>query len=169
MKTWIITDTHFGHHKLTEIGERPEGFESIIFKNLKQISPEDLVIHLWDFCIWMDASWHLAWNEALPTQKKILIKGNHDCKSNSWYYDHWWSFVCDGFTDMFLGKQILFSHEPADMTLMHVLNIHGHTHGNAHRDTEHCSFYWENNIDVALELNGYIPLTINSLLWKHSM
>lgn len=164
MKTWIITDTHFWHRKLEEISERPKDFEKIIFKNLKYIWHDDVVIHLGDFCIGEDIKWHEEWNKVLPTQKRILLKGNHDKKSNSWYYDHWWHFVCETITDCYFGKNILLSHAPVDVRLNWRLNIHGHTHWNAHRDAESEDFYSDNNIEVALELNWYKPVLIEHLL-----
>ena len=162
MKTWIIADTHFGHRKMEELCHRPAEFEKIIFKNLKQIQPDDVVIHLGDFCMGDDIKWHEEWKKTLPTQKKILIKGNHDKKSNSWYYSHGWRAVCERIDDHFFGKFLTLSHEPIEG--IQNLNIHGHTHGNAHRDDKHLHFYTNNHKELALEKNGYKPILIEHLL-----
>lgn len=161
MNTWIITDTHFWHSKLTENGFRPEWFEDKILKKLsKHIKYWDTVIHLWDFCIWDDRFWHSNYASILKWVNCILVKGNHDKKSNQWYYDHGWDFVCEQFTDTFFGKLVTFSHIP--ISWIDHLNIHGHTHWNSHRDDDFIRN--DNQIEVALELNGYRPVSIKSLL-----
>lgn len=162
MKTWIITDTHFGHRKLEELCHRPKEFEKLIFKNLKQVGMTDTIIHLGDFCIGNDKEWHDKWRMALPGCQRILIKGNHDKKSNSWYRDNGWDFVCERVDDHFFGKYVTLSHEPIEG--IQNLNIHGHTHGNAHRDEEHLHFYSSNHQELALEKNGYKPMLIEHLL-----
>jgi len=154
MKTWVIPDTHFGHRKLEEYC-RITNFENLIFKNLKQIQPGDVVIHLGDFCIGDDVKWHDSWNKILMNCRLILVKGNHDKKSNKWYYEHGWDFVCDKLSDHFFGQYLTLSHEPIEG--VQNLNIHGHTHGNAHRDFEHKDFYTKNHFELALETNGCKP------------
>ena len=131
MKYWIITDTHFGHRKMEEYCGRPADFEDKIFGGLKQIQPADVVIHLGDFCIGRDEEWHKKWKEALPTQKLILIRGNHDRKSTNWYYAHGWNTVCENMSINFEGRYLTFSHIPI-MGIQN-WNIHGHFHNNLHR------------------------------------
>jgi calcineurin-like phosphoesterase family protein len=131
MKYWIITDTHFGHRKMEEYCGRPANFEELIFKGLKQIQPDDVVIHLGDFCIGEDEKWHNAWNSALFANKKILVRGNHDKKSDTWYYSHGWHSVVDSFSIHYLGNFITFSHIP--IKGIQNKNIHGHFHNNLHR------------------------------------
>lgn len=133
MKTWLITDTHFGHQQMVQWCNRPEDFSAQIFKNLEMIMPGDLIIHLGDFCIGKDANWHKAWFTALPEAKRILIRGNHDKRSNSWYMEHGWHLVCDSFTLNTHGKRILFSHIPQKDNGQFDLNIHGHFHNTLHR------------------------------------
>ena len=49
MNYWITTDTHFGHTNIMKWAERPEGFESLILKNLKHaLNSNDILIHLGD-------------------------------------------------------------------------------------------------------------------------
>lgn len=162
MKTWIITDTHFGHTKLCELTNRPQNFTDIIFKSLKQIAPNDVVIHLGDFCIGEDAKWHQIWRETLPTQKLILVRGNHDKKSNSWYLEHGWDFVCDRIDDHFFGKFVTLSHKP--IIGVQNLNIHGHTHGSKHHDKEFEGKYTDSHKEFALEIHGLRPQLIEHFI-----
>lgn len=132
MKYWIITDTHFGHDKMQQYCGRPSDFENKILKALEQIQEEDVVIHLGDFCIGNDEMWHEKWNNALFLHtRKILVRGNHDKKSNTWYYAHGWHAVCENLTIRYLHKNITFSHIP--IKDIKNLNIHGHFHNNLHR------------------------------------
>ena len=131
MNYWIITDTHFGHKKMEEYCGRPSDFEKRIFQGLKKIKPDDVVIHLGDFCIGEDSKWHDLWNSALFSNKRILVKGNHDKKSNTWYYSHGWHAVVDSFNLNYNGKLITFSHIP--IKGIQNINIHGHFHNNLHR------------------------------------
>lgn len=161
MNTWIITDTHFWHKKLTEWNFRPVDFEDRILRNMENTVEEwDTVIHLWDFCIWDDERNHEIWNCLKMHWNIILVKWNHDHKSNTWYYNHWWNFVCEQFTDTLFWKKVTFSHIP--ITWIDHINIHWHTHWNTHRDSDFIPN--PNHIEVALELNWYMPMSLKTLL-----
>jgi len=131
MKYWVISDTHFGHRKMEEYCGRPSGFEYLIFNRLIVVRPGDLLIHLGDFCIGKDAHWHTLWNDSLGGVKKILVRGNHDQKTNNWYYSHGWDAVCDNLSIRHNGGNITFSHIP--VVGIKNKNIHGHYHNNLNR------------------------------------
>jgi calcineurin-like phosphoesterase family protein len=127
MNIFITTDTHFGHDKMIEFCGRPRNFEEIIKKKiLKVVLAGDLFIHLGDICIGNDEI-HNKWFTENIKCKKILVKGNHDKKSNSWYLSRGWDFVCESFSDKFFGKRVLFSHAPQKSNNFDI-NIHGHFH-----------------------------------------
>ena len=125
-KDYLISDTHFGHTKMIEYCGRPEGFEEILLKEIAKLDPTDTLIHLGDVCIGNDEEWHARLEECECC--KILVRGNHDKKSNKWYYEHGWTFVCRQFKDKFFGKNILFSHAPKAIDSECDMNIHGHFH-----------------------------------------
>lgn len=166
MSIWIISDTHFGHRKLEELAGRPANFEEKIFQKLKKIKKGDTVIHLGDFCIGSDVEWHEKWNTALKDVKRILVKGNHDRKSNHWYYDHGWDFVCDQMSDHFFKRYVTLSHKP--ILGIQNINIHGHLHTNDHRVDEETKKHYNPNLHklIALESNGYTPVLIEHILLK---
>lgn len=142
MKTWIITDTHFGHEAMHGFCQRPHNFEELILIACKRmVKEEDVIIHLGDVSMGEDVYWHELFVKSVPG-KKWLIKGNHDDKSNTWYLDRGWDFVGAKFQDRFFGKNILFSHTPVRYTEENSslwitnsfdLNIHGHFHNSTHR------------------------------------
>lgn len=130
MKIFATSDTHFGHKKMIRYG-RPENFEDRIFEHLWK-KEGDILIHCGDFCIGQDAKWHEKFMmEAKGFKRKILVRGNHDNKSDSWYYDHGWDFVCFTFAIKYQGNLIFFSHKPQHQHLLRgsQYNFHGHLHG----------------------------------------
>jgi calcineurin-like phosphoesterase family protein len=140
---------------------RPENFNELIWKGLEGLPKGCTLIHLGDICIGRDVETHDR-IKLLP-YKKILVKGNHDKKSNSWYLSHGWDFVCNSFSDIILGKNILFSHKPADYSYYDDLNIHGHTHNNDIVD----DIEDNKRILYAQEYNNYKPIKIETIINEH--
>lgn len=165
MHYWIITDTHYGHRKLEEYSGRPSDFEVRIFNNcMKVILPEDIVIHLGDVCMGRDLEMIEKYWIPIPG-KKILVKGNHDKKSNTWYQAHGFDFVCESFGLNYLGNRILFSHAPRENIHGYNLNIHGHWHNNDHRKgPEVMKFYTPFHKLLAIEFTNYQPILLETFL-----
>lgn len=152
VNTWIITDTHFHHENLVNICNRPVDFTEQIIKNWQfMIKEEDLVIHLGD----------ITWNDDLVIDKlhgrKILVKGNHDKKSNSFYMAHGFQFSCESFSMYIGGMDIIFSHKPF-IFHEHDINIHGHLHSLAQVKSI-CLHY-----PLALEATDYKPILLGDIL-----
>jgi len=164
MNIWLITDTHLGHKMLIEKGYRPADFEDKILINLNRtLKPNDVLIHLGDVCIGNDAH-----NNKLITKyhngTKILVKGNHDKKSNKWYLEHGWDFVCEKFIDTYFGQKIIFSHEPQFIG-GETINIHGHWHDNDHRkEPGFEEWYCDQHRLLALEATDYKPVELRKFL-----
>lgn len=166
MKIYAISDTHFGHDKLVTLSNRPTDFTEKILKSLK-FTEADLLIHCGDFCIGQDEHWHNEFHFACRNiKKKILVRGNHDGKSDSWYYNHGWDFVCTSFVHTFYGKTAIFTHIPILKTDKFDFNVHGHLHGNNHRHQDtYASLYdrtWHK--DLAPEVHDYKPVSLEKLL-----
>ena len=85
MNHWLISDTHFNHTKLEQWGGRSGSWQENLWKGMESIPCEDVLIHLGDICIGNDEEIHSRIS-ALSC-KKILVRGNHDKKSISWYYE----------------------------------------------------------------------------------
>lgn len=140
MKYYVLSDTHFNHDMLVTNKYREADFEVKILDNLKKASG-DVLLHLGDFAIGNDEYWHSKFMEIASKnfQKKILVRGNHDNKSYSWYYSHGWDFVCETMRLRVFGKEILFSHMPIIAENVETppylkvdMNLHGHLHGRGH-------------------------------------
>lgn len=166
---WITTDTHFGHDKLfEEFNSRPPDFSERIWRALQHtLQPDDTLIHLGDICIGSDAEHHAHYIQSLECHRKILVKGNHDKKSNQWYLEHGWDFVCQTFSDRYYGVKVLFSHVPIARTDYHDVCIHGHFHNTDHRKHEpyFTAIYDESYHKLlALETNDYKPWSLQHIL-----
>jgi len=185
MNYWLISDTHFNHTKLEDWGGRSGDWQAQILKGLGNIPLNDTIIHLGDICIGNDSDIHEllfgTWMEyfgvahktgVINRRKAILVRGNHDKKSANWYIEHGWDFVCDHIGLVFHGVDILLSHRPMPPdTWRWRYNIHGHTHGNMHRDEECTSFYDAKNfhIDISPEIVGYAPIRLDTLMKKYKI
>lgn len=167
-KIIITADPHFGQTKLIEFG-RPKNFEEKIYKGLEVVRDIDILIVLGDFCNGNDAEHHEEFMERVKG-KKILVRGNHDNKSDSWYYKHGWGFVCTSFTNNLFGFEIEFSHRPSPYKTDCKYNIHGHTHGNSHRDEEVKDFYdKKRHIEIALENTDYQPVFLTQKFFSKKL
>jgi calcineurin-like phosphoesterase family protein len=172
MKIYAISDTHFGHERLTTVYGRNEGFTETILKNLSQLHG-DMLIHCGDFCIGKDEHWHeLFMNATKGFKKKILVRGNHDHQSNNWYYSHGWDFVCELYLVKLFGKQLLFTHMPMlrndSCWRPHFppdRNIHGHLHGTNERAERKVELYDHSfHYDLAPDIRGYTAVKVEDIV-----
>ena len=153
---YFITDTHLGHDQIIGYCNRPADFSERIIKNWKgQVKPDDWVVHLGD----------VAWPKYYEVLKelpghKILVRGNHDRKSDSWYRSHGFDIVCTEFANKIEGVDIVFTHIPL-IFHDHDINVCGHLHASAVVDCPTCAHYV-----MALETTGYKVMSQNVLM-KH--
>ena len=172
MNWWVITDTHFNHESIMiPYCRRPDNYGELLRRGLQQIPENDILIHLGDITIGEDLAVHADIIDPLK-YRKILVRGNHDNKSVTWYLTHGWDFVVDRFSLRLFGKDILFMHKP-DITLpltwngIPHLNIHGHFHNTNHRilDPEFRGIeLTDRHLLLAVEETRYQPVTIKKFL-----
>jgi calcineurin-like phosphoesterase family protein len=161
MKAYVISDTHFGHEKIKEYCQRPDNHEDQLWNSMHEINADDCLIHLGDICIGEDIKWHQEIKDM--TCRKILVMGNHDSKSWSWYMEHGWDFVCDAFRLKYCGKVIMFSHMPQPWDGIWEINVHGHLHNLGHRDKEFKELKKWHRL-YAPELMQYRPIELSKLI-----
>ncbi len=163
-KIWLTTDTHFGHDDIIGFCNRPKNFEELLFDGLMKIPGDDILIHLGDVGLGGDGSIHAKYIWPLMC-KKILVRGNHDHKSNSWYLDHGWDFVCEQILDRLYGSLILFSHVPQP-DIGYDINVHGHFHNSGHHDHEAKLIAIKNVRQklLAVEYTNYQPVKLEKFI-----
>ena len=172
-RTWLITDTHLGHAKMVEYCGRPVDHSERILRNLKTtIKPGDTLIHLGDVCFGKDAYWHSELMGALYGVWRILVLGNHDNKTVTWYKNHGWDEVFKNLDrNVRLGVDgdeevgVHLSHHPLDDRKTHrrgKFNIHGHFHNNDHRMLEDEKKFYDPKYHklIAIENTDLLPVNI---------
>lgn len=172
MKFYLITDTHFNHKKIIEFCDRPENYEQLLFADMNNIPEDGVLLHLGDICIGRDAEVHEQYIMPLKC-KKWLVKGNHDRKSNTWYYNHGWDVVVESMSIIQGGKHIFFSHKPIVLpktkSKYQAINIHGHFHNSDHRlyEPEMQRILTPAHKLLAIEYTNYRSVPLDKLLNKY--
>lgn len=152
---WLIGDTHKGHSEIQKHTRRPSNVDSLVEHNWRQlVKPRDIVIHLGDVAFgFVNLK---AWIDSLPGTK-VLVIGNHDPKSVSWYMRNGFAFACDGIV---LGG-VYYTHRPSKHLPEGArLNVHGHCHNRWPRGLR----YYEHSRLFALEYENYSPRIISKFL-----
>ena len=167
---WICSDLHFLHDNLIkpEYCSRPEDHSKKMFENLMTIPEKDLLICLGDISIGRELEVYERFIKPLKC-RKILVKGNHDRKTNNWYLTHGWNFVCYSFQDSYRGKRVLFSHYPMCVD-DYDFNIHGHLHNNIYKweklTEENRTFVNEKHLLFSMEFTKYRPMKLDYIIDK---
>lgn len=168
MNYYLIADTHYAHSKVVQWDERHENWENMLWSKLSNVlREEDVLIHLGDVAFQQEEDWHRCLR-TLPG-KHILVLGNHDKRSLT-FYNKYWDMVVDQFTLYIYGKRVIFSHRPVPIINAHI-NIHGHFHN---RPLDKCfefepyikEFYSGNHIRVNMD-NPVVNL--RKLVQSHEM
>ena len=165
-KIYVIADTHFNHGNIIKYCGRPFKNESDMNESLIRrwngtVTNSDIVIHLGDFAFHKDSKAIANYCKRL-NGRKILVRGNHDRKSLSWYLNNGFDFVCDSFT---IGD-ILFTHRPQPikrfLLMPYKLNVHGHIHEKTilSKGLLH---------NVSVEVTDYYPINLDVILNKYKL
>jgi len=157
-KTFLISDTHFGHANIIKYCDRPfanvDEMDQAIIKNWNSVvAPDDKVYHLGDVTLSKKKLYILDHLNGT----KVLIRGNHDIFKLKDYMPYF--------------KDVLATHELGGYILSHIPlhdsqkqrfrgNIHGHIHEKNLPDP------WYYNISV--EQIGYTPITLEQAMKRYS-
>lgn len=130
MKIFVIADTHFGHENIIKYCSRPfqsvEEMNKVMLKNWNNtVSQQDLVIHLGDLYLGKKAEAREFLKKL--NGRKILIMGNHDNWSESFYRECGFETV-SRFPILYNGF-FLMSHAPLQLSeTTPYFNCYGHVH-----------------------------------------
>lgn len=136
-KTWVISDTHFGHENIIRYCNRP--FKDAYHMNTEMINnwnavvdPNDYVIHCGDFCFGDPANYIHKLNGMIT-----LVLGNHDKNTLRFLKNNQVSKfrVVDELVITYKSKRVLFFHYPvwqdqykAMRCMNHDILLYGHVH-----------------------------------------
>ncbi len=157
-KTYLISDTHFGHRNIIEYCHRP--FKGTHEMNQvmqdswnSTVNEDDLVYFVGDLGLTKTHSTKF-WLDKLKG-KIVFVKGNHD--------DNSISSVPHTLLE-YGGKQFYVVHYPnrVPQNWNHWV-IHGHKHNN---DMEHFPFIngVKRTVNVSVELIGYKPIALDEIV-----
>jgi len=165
--TFLISDTHFGHHGVTKFtrsdGETPlrpwdnitEMDQAMIDNWNSVVTDKDRVYHLGDVVI---NRWALSHLYALKG-RKVLIKGNHDIFKLKDYLPHFEDIRAYKKLDSFMLSHIPI--HPESVARWSSGNIHGHLHANLVRDKHGKPD--ERYINVSVEQINYTPIPFEEI------
>lgn len=157
-KIFFIADTHFGDMAICRYENRPFGSVSQMDDALiagwnRAVSPEDTVYVLGDF----GAEGREAEILARLSGRKLLVKGNHDTKSNTFYRQAGFEEVYDH--PIILENFWILSHDAVYVNVnMPYANLFGHVHNNPIiRD------YSSHHYCVSVERINYAPIAFDAV------
>ena len=161
--TWVTTDWHFGHRRMEELCGRPGTFAVDIWReHCKVVAEQDIVVNLGDLIFYgdpaMEALIEMANDRA---SRNVLVLGNHDKKTKTWYRNLGFDVVCDGI----IIDGCLLTHKPTPPP-PGLLNIHGHWHNLGDRINESPGYDPARQFCVSLEHTGYRPLKLADIKRK---
>lgn len=176
-RTWLVSDTHFGHENIKAFCHRPQDVEQIMMEEWAREVPEDgVVLHLGDLSWRSNAFFKNMIAPHLTGVKKYLILGNHDRQRRSFYRDsgfqivHPFSIRYD--PDPMRGLpewEVSFSHYPwsdedeGRPMPERYLRVHGHIHNNGYTRETFVPFL-KNHVNLSAEMTKYRPVNLKLLL-----
>lgn len=87
-RTWVVSDTHFGHENIVGFCHRPEEHDQVMIAEWRKAVPDDAtVLHLGDLSYKSNARFKHIVAKELTGERKLLVKGNHDKQNFSFYRD----------------------------------------------------------------------------------
>jgi calcineurin-like phosphoesterase family protein len=160
IKYWILPDCHFGHKNIIKYCNRPDNYEELIINNTNGlVREEDILLILGDLCLAGTEVWNRTVGQ-IKCPNKVLVIGNHDSRSTTWYYQHGMIFVCENFTLIYNGINILFSHRPVKKLLERTdINVFAHIH-----DNKDNILFTEKQMLCSIEKSNYCPIELEKLI-----
>ena len=133
-KIYFISDTHFNHKNIIKYCNRPfeniDEMNKVLIENWNNtVTDFDTIFHLGDVALTSESEMR----ELIPKLKgkKILVKGNHDKKSNEFFRNVGFGIIPEN--PLKLNKEkLILSHKPLKDTEIPdgYVNVHGHIHNN---------------------------------------
>ena len=157
-KRYFIADTHFGEERIRKYENRPfknaEEMDSELVRRWNEkVSEDDLVYVLGDF----GADGYEAEILAKLNGEKILLKGNHDVKSNEEYRGFGFSEVYD--VPVILDAFWILSHDALYVNEnMPYANLFGHVH-----NSPIVKDYSKQHYCVSVERIDYTPISFDEI------
>lgn len=175
-KTWVISDTHFGHKNIIEFCHRPVDHDQIIMENwANAVGPDDTVVHLGDLCYKGNAEFRHLIAPHLTGARKLLVLGNHD-KNTYGFYKKCGFKLARPFEIIWGSTRVSFSHYPWNefgdekfripaegKQPRNSLRLHGHIHNSGYTRSAFVPFLAQ-HINLSVEQTKLRPVNLALLL-----
>jgi len=163
-KTWLISDTHFGHYNTCAVFTKQDGTPLRPFSSVEEM--DEIMIKNWNNIVWPeDRVYHLGdvvinrrfLNSVIPrlAGRKALIMGNHDLFDNNTY-----AKVFEKIHGVKQLNGLWLTHVPMHADSVDQprvkMNIHGHLHANK---IKHPKYY-----NVSVECIGFCPIHMDDIM-----
>lgn len=154
MKTFIISDTHFGHENIIKYCNRPfanrEEMDKELIKRWNSVvGKDDIVYHLGDFA--MGSKDYITDIVRRLNGRIRLITGNHDNYPVKFYYECGFDRVYD--RPIIVDDYFILSHHPRT----YGADFYGYFYGHVH-DDEIYKDVTSNSMCVCVERIDYKPI-----------
>lgn len=166
MRTFFISDMHFGHANIMKYSNRPfktvEEMDSTIIKNWNEkVTNNDRVFILGDIC--MDRSSETV-DKIMPklNGQKFLIKGNHDYFLDNKSTLKYFGWVKDHYKLNINGHKVVLFHYPIldwDCKFHGAVHCYGHIHNNTTFDIGLA-------YNVGVDVNDFKPISWEEICEK---
>lgn len=167
MKTYITSDTHFGHLNIIKYCNRPfkdvEEMEWKLIENWNSVvGTSDEIYHLGDFAMGGNLDERVPKILARLNGIKHLIRGNHDKRATA--NPVLWATVTEG-ARMILSRnrEVMLRHYNPQFEKPEwegkdrgVVLLHGHSHGNHHGYEPGIGY-----LDVGVDCWNYFPISMD--------
>jgi calcineurin-like phosphoesterase family protein len=168
-KTWVISDTHFGHRNIVDFANRPPDHESLLLERwAANVGESDTLLHLGDLVYRGNAQFRALIAPHLTGGRKLLVKGNHDHQRPSFYKKCGFKFARP-FSIKWGHWNVSFSHYPWSEQEEgrpmgdNDFRLHGHIHTSGYTRASYVPFL-KNHINLSCEQTNYQPVNLALLL-----
>lgn len=125
------------------------------------VAPDEPVLHLGDFALGKKANFELL--SSVLNGRLILIKGNHDRLSRTYYEVHGVTLFAEPLQIKYRDHlQLVFSHHPVVPLPEGVINLHGHIHNSL--PPPEGSNLGPNHINMSVEVREYRPWRLQDII-----
>ncbi len=159
-RTWLISDTHWGHRRLREVlapGVRPAHVDALMVQRWwETVGLDDPVLHLGDVFMGDLAAADVP--DRFPTLPGhvFLLPGNHDGSDKLAALVAIGWLMVEPFAFEYQGWTVRFSHQPVEDLAEGELNVHGHIHQNQPPTARH--------FNASVERIDYRPVLLKHVL-----
>ncbi len=167
MRTWLISDMHFGHKNIARFCNRPDNHEELMWEGLRLVSKRDRLVVLGDVALMAKKDCMFVVDK-LPGQERILLEGNHDVSTKIRKHSAWDQVV--RYDEALItsrlvkdGPLMALSHTPTTLSVIKgpKIFLHGHIHNAGYNYMWTGGSLW---VNLSVEQWDYKPVLLDDII-----